>query len=393
MPSIAIVAGEASGDASGAALAAELRRLRPDILLWGAGGPKMRAQGVELVADFSWAGAIGILESLKLAPRLLGELGKLKRALVSRRPDAFVPIDFGAFNVRLGKFAREQAIPTAYYFPPGSWRRRPKDPSSLLSASDKIITPFPWSESFLREHGADVIFPGHPMLDRVAPTMSREEFLKTIDVPDDARVVGLLPGSRSHEIKHILPTLLRASRKISEGIQGVTAYLMPASSARTAGQITRLLVGGNLRGDGRDLQMYHRVVQDRTYDVMAHSEMIVTCSGTATLEAMILGTPMIIVYRGSRAMKFEYLFRKGILEEFIGMPNIIARREICPELLGDQASPEAIAKLAIECLEKPEEAQRLRQELHAARQTLGEPGGTGRAATAVLELAGLSPTA
>lgn len=131
------------------------------------------------------------------------------------------------------------------------------------------------------------------------------------------------------------------------------------------------------------------MLMDRVYDVMAHSDLLITCSGTATLEAMILGAPMIIVYRGSRIMKFEYMFRKGILEEFIGMPNIVAGREICPELLGDEASPEAIAGLAKDFLVRPEELQRMRSELQKSRKTLGEPGGTSRAARTVLEVGGL----
>jgi lipid-A-disaccharide synthase len=405
VPSVAIVAGEASGDASGGALALQLQKLRPGIELWGAGGPRMRDAGVELLADFTATGAIGIVESLKLVPRLSRELAKLKKVFLERRPDVFVPIDFGAFNIRLGKFAREHAVPTVYYFPPGSWRRRPKDPSSLLAAADKVITPFPWSADFLSGAGADAVFLGHPMLDRVAPKLSRKRLIKELKLRKDRRIVGLLPGSRSHEIRNILPALLKASAEISERIPSVGAYLVPASSEQAVYEITRIMVrtvarewrSSPLRLDaaadsadgGDDLLAQYRAIVDSVYDVMAHSDLVITCSGTATLEAMILGTPMIIVYRGSRAMKLEYLFRKGILEEFIGMPNIIAGREICPELVGDEASPQAIAKLAISLLESPEELQKMRRELESARRALGEPGATKRAARLVLETAGL----
>ncbi len=214
MPSVAIVAGEASGDASGAALANELRRLYPGIRIWGAGGTKMRDAGVELAADFSRAGAIGIFESLKLVPWLIREQKKLKELLLLRNPDVFVPIDFGAFNVPLGKFAREQGIKTVYYFPPGSWRRRPRDHSSLVAASDRIVTPFPWSAEILRNAGADAVWLGHPMLDSIAPKVTREEFLnevgELVSAVGNKKLIGLLPGSRSHEIDNILPAFLDA---------------------------------------------------------------------------------------------------------------------------------------------------------------------------------------
>lgn len=383
MPSIAIVAGEASGDASGAALAIELKKACPEIEIWGAGGQRMKEAGVELVADFSWVGAIGILESLKMAPRLLGEFNRLKKEFVARQPDVFVPIDFGAFNVKLGSFARAEGIRTVYYFPPGSWRRSPRDPSRLLAAADKIITPFPWSAEFLSQSGADAVFLGHPMLDRVAPTMSREQYLQKIEVNSDSKTVGLLPGSRSHEIENILPVMLGAAVEISRSMSDIDTFAIGVGSDRAEYLIDKTIKKWQKQNQG--LVPRFVKVRNLTYDVMAHSELLITCSGTATLESMILGTPMIIVYRGSKAMQFEFLFRKGVLENFIGMPNIIAGREICPELLGDKASPEAMSRLAIEFLGQPEKIQDAKQALADAKAILGDAGATRKAAEAILE--------
>ena len=343
----------------------------------------MKEAGVELVADFSWAGAIGIVESLRLVPRLLGEQSKLKRIMVERRPDVFVPIDFGAFNVPLGRFAREHGVKTVYYFPPGSWRKRPRDPANLLAASDRIITPFPWSEKLLTYSGADATFPGHPMLDRVAPSLSREEFCKSLGIAPDCRVVGLLPGSRAHEINNIMPALLKSGMKVSALLPDVGAYLIAAGSDGAANNIQSIIRRSKSR------LPFVKIVRGLTYDVMAHSDLVITCSGTATLETMILGTPMVIVYRGSKLMKLEYLFRKRILEDFIGMPNIVAGRSICPELLGDKASPEEISRAAIELLTSRESLNQMKADLRSSREMLGEPGGTRRAAYIVLETAGL----
>lgn len=386
MPQVAIVAGEASGDASAAALALEMHKACPNLSIWGAGGDRMRDVGVELVADFSSCGAIGIIESLKLVPRLIVELRRLKREFLKRRPDVFVMVDFGAFNVTLGRFARENDIPTVYYFPPGSWRRRPKDHSKLIAASDKIITPFPWSAQILANAGGDVAFLGHPMLDRVAPTMPKDEFLGTLKCEPGTRVIGLLPGSRSHEINNILPVFLKAGMIISEQVPSVKDFVIASASER-AGRMIRGILNRLAAQSNKALRYY--VVQDATYNIMAHSDLLLTCSGTATLEAMILGTPMVIVYRGSGLMKLEYLFRNSILEEFIGMPNICAGKSICPELLGDDASPGEIAKLSIGLLDSPGELDRMKRNLHEARQVLGEPGATAKSAQVILESVGL----
>jgi lipid-A-disaccharide synthase len=296
----------------------------------------------------------------------------------------------------LGRFARSVGIPTVYYFPPGSWRRKPRDPSALLGAADKIITPFPWSRDLLAEAGADVAFLGHPMLDRVKPSQSKSKMLRELKIEPGTRVIGLLPGSRMHEIRNNLPAMLGASKIISEASPGLCAYLIPTISERAMADVFKMVlpwIPGKFKGnpdseDDPTLAQY-RVMVDATYDVMAHADFLISCSGTATLEAMILGTPMIIIYRGSRLMKVEYLLRKGMLESYIGMPNIVAGREICPELLGDQASPEKIAETALDYLGDPEKSKRMREELSKETAVLGKPGATRKAAEEILQFARL----
>lgn len=376
--SIALVAGEHSGDASAAALAEEFRRLSPAVLLWGAGGERMRQSGVELVEDFSWAGAIGILESLKKVPPLLAALARLKKALLERRPSVLVLVDFGAFNIRLGTFAKEQGIPVVYYFPPGSWRRRQRDFSRLLAAADKFITPFPWSEKFLRDAGADAVFWGHPILDIVRPSASSAELRKELNISGSGMVIGLMPGSRSHEIKSIMPAFARAAEIIIRNVPDVSAFVAAAVSDESE----RLI---RMYGDSFKNAEF-RILRKRAYDVMEVSDLLLTCSGTAALEAAVLEKPMVIVYRGTRLMQFEYIFRRRILEDFAGMPNIIAGRMICPELLGDDASPENIADTAVRLLLSPEEMERQKSDLRDVKSTLGEPGATKRSARAILEM-------
>jgi lipid-A-disaccharide synthase len=258
----------------------------------------------------------------------------------------------------------------------------------LLAASDRIITPFPWSAEILTKAGSDAVFLGHPLLDVVRPISTREQFFSAVgDVSPNVRVIGLLPGSRTHEIANILPAMIDAGKLIFEKIPSVGTFIIAAGSDRSKKEIECVLA--RMRPGKCGLEF--RIVQGQTYDVMTHSDLLLTCSGTATLEAMILGTPMIIIYRGTKLMKLEYLLRKAIFEQFIGMPNIIAGKQVCQELLGDDASPEAIAELAISYLQNPAELERIKQDLNAAKHVLGEPGGTTRAAKVVLETAGLLP--
>lgn len=381
MPQVAIVAGEASGDANGAALARELLKQRPDLDIWGGGGPRMREAGVDIVAELSSFGSIGIIQSLKVVPRLLREYKRIKRQIISRRPDVFVPIDFGAFNIKLADEVKDAGIKVAYYFPPSSWRREVRDPSLLYQATDVVITPFPWSEDILRRANIDARFVGHPLLDLVQPEQSREDFRARFP---DGLILGILPGSRGHEVRHVLPAALDACELLRETICQVTAVIGAAPG-------TNHLVRSIIESRGRNFAQLDPIVEEgRPHEVMAHSDLVIVCSGTATLEAAILGTPMVIVYKGPWVMKLEYLFRRKILQGgFAGMPNIIAKREVCPELLGDNASPRKIAAVITELWGNSEKRENIKAELGKVRDILGTSGATQRAARIVLETGGL----
>jgi lipid-A-disaccharide synthase len=381
MPQVVLVAGEASGDANGAALAKELRKKRPDLDIWGGGGPRMKEAGVDIVAELSSFGAIGIIQSLKVVPRLLGEFKRIKGRILSRRPDVFVPIDFGAFNIRLADEVKDAGIKVVYYFPPSSWRREVRDPSLLYQATDVVITPFKWSEDILRRANIDARFVGHPLLDLVRPEQSREDFRTRFP---EGLILGILPGSRGHEIRHILPVALDACEILRETIGQVTALI---GAAPGTGRLVRSIIESR----GRNLAQLDPVVEEGSaHAVMAHSDLLIVCSGTATLEAAILGTPMVIVYKGPWVMRLEYLFRRNILQGgFAGMPNIIAEKEICPELLGDDASPRNIAAVVADLWKNSEKQEDMKAELSKVRDMLGTSGATERAARIVLETGGL----
>lgn len=378
---IAISAGEASGDLNGAELASQLRLLRPNVEIWGAGGPKLREAGVEIVADMSGCGTISITQSLKAVPRLAGRYFRLRRELLHRKPDIFVPIDFGAFNIRLGQIAHRNGIRVVYYFPPSSWRRRSGSAARLLACGGRVVTPFPWSAELLRSQGVDARFVGHPLVDIVKPTMDKPAFLREMGLEKTLPLVALFPGSRSHELGEHLAPMIECARLIEREMGGAQFVLGAATgtSERIRRGVAVLAAGGPAV----------RVVSGRTYDCMAHSDLIIAASGTATLEAAILGTPMVIIYKGSPLMRLELRLRPGVLEEHIGMPNIVADRGVCPEVINYDVTAEKLADIATSLLRDQDALAKMRTELAEVRGQLGDHGAAERAARAVLELGGM----
>jgi lipid-A-disaccharide synthase len=300
------------------------------------------------------------------------------------RPDVFVPIDCGALNVRLGQIAHANGIRVVYYLPPSSWRRRLKNAQKLLACGGRVITQFPWSAELLSEQGVDARFVGHPLLDIVKVTQSREEFFGQLGLSMNVPTIGLLPGSRYHEVREHLSMMIECARIMDKELGGAQFVI----GAANRGDTIREYIEGASRGI-EDFPII-RVVEGRTYDCMAHSDFLIAKSGTATLEAAILGVPMVIVYRGSAIMRFEFLFRKAILEDFIGLPNIIAQRGICPEMINDDASAEKVADIALSIMKNENEYARMKESLIGVRNQLGESGAIRRAAEMVLEMGGLA---
>lgn len=459
---IAFVAGEASGDRYGAALLAAMRRQmsttandrqrdepgegEADLAAWGIGGVLMQDAGVRLMFDSRTWGAIGVVESLAKVPPLLVALSKIKKALSRRPPDALILIDFGAFNIRLGRWVKSRALcPVFYFVPPGSWRRRAsaKRLLNLAGAADLFITPFAWSEPLLADAGMDAHFLGHPLLDLVQVQLPASEFDSRFGLDPHRAVIALMPGSRTQELEHILPTLLSAAADIAARVPGAQ-FLLPLAPnvsrstleemlerdqtrvwlAVHGGEIVRkalttalkapplapiprlataegLLIDPKIaREREKDGEPWKQVmpnppaqgvplalVEGLTYDALSRADLILAASGTATLEAAILKKPMIIVYRGSKLMEAEWrILRKSLDIEYIGLPNILARQRICPEYIQEEATPKAISDKAVEMLLQPEHLLKTKEKLaQVVSEYLGQPGATDRAAKMILD--------
>ena len=439
-----MVAGEPSGDRQGAALLSALREMvhpRP-VEAWGIGGHFLAGAGFHVRHNSDPWAAIGIADTLPKIPGMFWVLWEMERALRRDPPDALVLIDAGAFNVKLARWVKKRALcPVFYYFPPGSWRRgavpRPRE-KSLAVLTDRIVTPFPWSEELLRAEGADAHFVGHPLLDLVKPTLPDADFYGRFGLDLARPIVALLPGSRRGEIRHILPALVGAAGEIAQRIPGVQFVLALATPTwqPLAEEIIRREQGAGGRGARLHLLMAHAsdrlarlahnamptpqlatnegvilpapradaeehgrpappagpaplvIAAGLTWDVLARADVVLTKSGTATLEAMILRRPMVIVYRGSLLQSLEFLLRRashGIVH--LGMPNILAGERVVAELLGPYATPEAISALAVEMLLEPERLLKLKERLNVlVENSLGRPGGVRRAAALLLDL-------
>lgn len=426
-PNMALLSGEMSGDAVGGALAAALRERRPDLGLWGLGSRHMADAGVELLHDSAEWSAIGVIEALRVYPGLRYRVyPQVLREIARRCPALVILIDFGAFNVKVARWCKARGVPVLYYFPPGSWRRGGRSGKELARITDRIATPFPWSAKRLAQFGANVEFVGHPLLELARPSMTRAQFAERFGMEPDSPIIGLLPGSRGFEVQFNTPAMLGAARLIHREIPDAQ-FVFGAASRAARERIEEALAADMKTGAGTEerdekegprlvttegvlvpaslleesefkmrlaQQRAHQalppvvLVEGMAYDVMAHSDVLLVCSGTATLEAALFSTPMVILYRGSRLMEWEARVRR-VCPEHVGMPNIIAQERIVPELLQHDATPENLAEHALRFLRDLEERARVKAALTKVRESLGAPGASARTAQIALEMSRL----
>jgi len=371
---IMIVAGEASGDLHGGRLVEALRRLSPDLAVEGMGGPRMGAAGVHLLADAGQAAVVGLTEVWEKRRALSTAMHLLRERLRAVRPALLICIDFPDFNLLLARTAHRLQIPVCYFISPQVWAWRPGRIRTIRRLVRKMLVLFPFEEPLYRQAGVDVTFVGHPLLDVLAAVPSREACRASLGLPDASLVLGLLPGSRQAEIRRHLPLLLETAARLAarrpdlRGVLGLAPTLDEES----------------VREAVRSSPVRLTVVQGQTSEVMRAADLLLAVSGTVTLEAAILGTPMIITYR--LGWLSWLLARCLVRVRFIGLPNLVAGEEIVPELIQFQATPKTLAATASEILGSPERQAGMRAKLAEVGRRLGAPGAAERAAREVLAL-------
>ncbi len=373
-PRILIVAGEASGDLHGARLVEALRCLMPPLTVDGMGGPQMRKAGVRLLADAGGTSVVGLTEVWEKRRALRDALQSLRRHLRTVRPALLICVDFPEFNLLLARTAHRLGIPVCYFISPQVWAWRRGRIRTIRRVVKKMLVLFPFEETLYRRAGVNVTFVGHPLLDTLASVPPREACRLALGIPERSQVLGLLPGSRQAEVRRHLPILLRAASLLAAPRPNLRLLLALAPT------LDHQAVGATVAASGLQVG----VLPDRTYEVMRAADLLLAVSGTVTLEAAILGTPMLITYR--LAALSWLLARLLIRVRFIGLPNLLANEGIVPELIQFDATPERLATVAEEILGSPERQTRMRAALAGVRGRLGMPGAAERAAREVLAL-------
>jgi len=369
-PCVAIIAGEASGDQHGAKLVRALLRKQPELFFCGIGGPALRQAGVRIVLDAQELTVVGITEVLSKVPGILRGMGVIKKLLKSLKPDLLILIDFPDFNLHIAAGAKKLGIPVLYYISPQIWAWRRGRGRRIRKLVDHMAVILPFEEQFYREFDVPVTFVGHPLLDDAL--LSAEQTLKN-GVQDPA-VVGLVPGSRESEVIRLLPTMLDAGNILKQKRKHVTFMISRAASVKS--ELIRNIVK---RYEGWE---HVEVVSDGVESVFKRCDAIVAASGTVTLQAAIQGTPAVIIYKVSPVS--AWLAKLLVRVPHVGLVNLVAGRELAPELLQDQATGDNIARAIQGMLENEEELNRLRRRLIALRDVLGGAGASDRVAELAL---------
>jgi lipid-A-disaccharide synthase len=423
-----IVAGEASGDRHGAALARAICQSKPDLeyRFFGAGGEEMRRAGVETYVDAREVGIIGVPE----IARALGKLYRAYRTLVnaarSRRPAVIVLIDWPDFNMRLARRLHREGFRIVYYISPQVWAWRKYRVRGLRRDVDRMLVILPFEEQFYKNEGLAVSYVGHPLAESVRISSSREEFCARHQLDPLRPIIALLPGSRHKEIQHHLPPMLDAAirlrrlrialelrsqsnKRLTKAVPStidaqnpalqsvgpeaaaVPQFLVPLASTVHRKDVQKTIEDACLLSQ-RDVEppLSVTTIEGDTYNAVGHSQFAIVASGTATLEAALLGTPMVIVYRGSEVN--WRLIRPLVHLDTIGMVNLIAGQRIVPELLQRDVNGERIAREVTDFFSDPARLNRMRCDLARVREALAtnEESASMRAAREVLQVIGVS---
>lgn len=374
MTKILISAGEASGDIHAAAVTAAIKKLEPNAEVFGMGGDALRNAGGEVLFDIKEHGVMGFAEIICKLPALFRLRNNFVKVMEERKPDCLVVVDYPGFNMKIAKIAHEKGIPVVSYISPSAWAWHKSRAKKVAQIVDKVAAIFPFEYDVYHEAGADTVFVGHPLLDIVKPSMPRKEAEAFAGKREGRKLVLLMPGSRLMEIEKMLPTLLLAAKVLQQRMPEVD-FTMPR-----AGTIPLELLESKIKEAGIEV----KITEGHNYDLFSVADLALATSGTVTLEAALCGLGSVIVYRTSAINAF--IARRVINIPNIGLPNIVAGRQVLPELLQEDFTPEKVAQAAIDLLQ-PERNAQMKRDLEYVRERLGQPGAVMRVAELVLKIA------
>lgn len=370
-PQILISAGEASGDMYAARLAEALQK-RTGAHVFGMGGPRMREAGVELVADASTIAVVGITEVFHRLPAVWRAWRMLEREAVRRKPALAITVDSPGFNFGLARRLKKHGFRNVYFISPQIWAWRPRRMRWIQRRFERVLVIFPFEEEIYRKAGVTVSFVGHPLVDSVHATMTREEFAARFGLDAKQQIVAILPGSRPSEIRRSMPAIAETCARIQKDrdVQFVVAV---------APGLKRDAFGRYERNGARWV-----LAESATYNTLAAADCAIVSSGTATVEAALLGTPMVVVYRLSRLTAM--IARRLVTTSLFAMVNLISGRQVAPELIQEKFTASALEKELRRLLDSPEARERQKRDLAAVRSKLGAGGTIDRAAEIIVAM-------
>lgn len=356
MSHVLIVAGEASGDMHAAALVRKLKQRDPGLRVSGIGGSALREAGMEITVDAANLAVVGIIEVITHWRAISAALDAMRRVLREEKPDLLVLVDYAEFNLKLAQTAKECGVPVLFYISPQVWAWRQKRVEKIRDRVDMMAVVFPFEAEFYRKHDVPVRFVGHPLLHAIEPQQP-----DTSSATDRPRTVGLFPGSRKSEIRRLLPTILDAAAILREQ-EPELRFVLPVASTLREQDLTEAA--------GRTLPDWITLMDGTAREAIVQSDVVITASGTATLEIALYGKPMVIVYR---VAPLTYAIVSRLLKiDHIGLCNIVAGERVVSELLQKEANPRRIADEIRRYLDEPEYYAETQKKLHTIRALLGE---------------------
>ena len=374
MTRILISAGEASGDIHAAAVTAAIKKIDSSVEVFGMGGDALRNAGGEVLFDIKDHGVMGFVEVLKKLPDLFKLRDDFEKVMDERKPDCLITVDYPGFNMKLAKLAHDKGIPVVSYIAPSAWGRHKSRAKKVAKIVDKVACIFPFEYDVYKEAGAYVEFVGHPLVDIVKPSMTKEEARAFAGKEEGKKLILLMPGSRLMESEKMLPTLLEAAKIIKEQLPEVS-FVMPR-----AGTIPISLLEEKIQASGLDV----KITEGNNYDLFSVADLALATSGTVTLEAALCGLGSVIVYKTNPVTYFIAKLLVNI--PHIGLPNIVAAKSVVPELIQNDFTPAKVAQEALALLESERNAK-MKEDLVYVKERLGKPGAVGRVAELVLKIA------
>ncbi|MFP6637485.1 MAG: lipid-A-disaccharide synthase [Nitrospinaceae bacterium] len=357
-----VVAGEASGDLHGSNLISALKVLQPLARFSGMGGSRMREAGVETLFGIERMGTVGVIEVLGEFDHYYKVYRTLMKEIASRKYDAVILIDYPTLNLRLAKQGQRFDCPVLFFISPQIWAWRKGRIKDIRESVRKMFVILPFEEKLYLDAGVDAEFVGHPFIDMVHPSRSREESKMKYSLEPGIKTIGILPGSRMNEINSLLGVMVEAAERIRSEL-GPCQFLLPIADSIDP-DLIRERLGSNSLGI--------QLIQGEAYDVMNICDTVIIASGSATLEAGILGCPMVIVYKLNPLT--YWMARLLVKIPLVGLVNIVAGEGVVPELIQDKVTAENISSEVLALLKDPEKEQAVRERLLQIKKSLGEPG-------------------